>query len=81
MVSLRRLAWCVETLPNSTLTLRTYPPRWTARTGGPSGTALILCRVGLERSLRETEDYPNKVAGALVVFDLGEAPHYPSLCP
>jgi len=41
---------------------------------------LILFRVELEKSLRETEDYLNEMPGILAVFDLDEAPHYSSLC-
>jgi len=53
-----------------------------ARTGTPSGCkfALILYRVELEKSLRETEDYLNGMPGILAVFDLDEAPHHSSLC-
>ncbi|ELY30136.1 transposase (ISH1) [Natrialba magadii ATCC 43099] len=42
--------------------------------------ALILDRVELEKSLRETEDYLNEMPGILAVFDLNEAPHYSSFC-
>jgi IS5 family transposase len=42
--------------------------------------ALILYRVELEKSLRETEDYLNEMPGTLAVFDLGDAPHYSSFC-
>jgi hypothetical protein len=42
--------------------------------------ALILYRVELEKSLRETEDYLNEMPGILAVFDLGEAPHDSSFC-
>jgi IS5 family transposase len=41
---------------------------------------LILFRVELEKSLRETEDYLNEMADVLAVFDLEEAPHYSSFC-
>jgi len=41
---------------------------------------LILYRVELEKSLRETEDYLNEMPGILAVFDLDEAPHYSSFC-
>ena len=41
---------------------------------------LILFRVELEKSLRETENYLNEMLGILAVFDLDEAPHYSSLC-
>lgn len=36
--------------------------------------ALILFRVELDKSLRETEEYLNEMHGVLAVFDLGEAP-------
>jgi len=42
--------------------------------------ALILYRVELEKSLRETEDYLYEMPGVLAVFDLDEAPHYSSFC-
>jgi IS5 family transposase len=42
--------------------------------------ALILYRVELEKSLRETEDYLNEMPGILAVFDLDGAPHYSSFC-
>jgi len=42
--------------------------------------ALILFRVELEKSLRETEDYLNEMPGVLAVFGLDEAPHYSSFC-
>jgi hypothetical protein len=42
--------------------------------------ALILFRVELEKSLRETEDYLNEMPGVLAVFDLDDAPHYSSFC-
>jgi len=32
--------------------------------------ALILYRVELEKSLRETEDYLNEMPGVLAIFDL-----------
>ena len=42
--------------------------------------ALILYRVELEKSLRETEDYLNEMPHVLGVFELDEAPHYSSFC-
>jgi len=36
-------------------------------------TALILYRVELEKSLRETEDYLNEMPGILAVFELDAA--------
>ena len=42
--------------------------------------ALILYRVELEKSLRETKDYLNEMPGVLAVFELDEAPHYSSFC-
>ncbi|ELY99630.1 transposase (ISH1) [Natrialba aegyptia DSM 13077] len=42
--------------------------------------ALILFRVELEKSLRETEDYLNEMPGVLAEFDLDDPPHYSSLC-
>jgi len=42
--------------------------------------ALILFRVELEKSLRETEDYLSEMSGILAVFDLEEAPRYSSIC-
>ena len=41
---------------------------------------LILYRVELKKSLRETEDYLNEMPGVLAVFDLDDAPHYSSFC-
>jgi hypothetical protein len=40
--------------------------------------ALILYRVELQKSLRETKDYLNEIPGILAVFDLNDAPHYSS---
>jgi len=42
--------------------------------------ALILFRVELKKSLRETEDYLNEMPGVLAVFELNEAPDYSSFC-
>jgi hypothetical protein len=42
--------------------------------------ALILFRVELEKSLRETEDYLNEMPHVLGVFELDEAPHYSPFC-
>ncbi len=42
--------------------------------------ALILYRVVLEKSLRETEDCLNEMSGVLAMFGLDEAPHYSSFC-
>ncbi len=42
--------------------------------------ALILYRVELEKSLRETEGYLNEMPGILAVFELDESPHYSSFC-
>jgi len=42
--------------------------------------ALILYRVELEKSLRETEGYLNEMPGVLAVFGLDGAPHYSSFC-
>jgi len=42
--------------------------------------ALILYRVELEKSLRETEDYFNEMPGVLAVFELNESPHYRLFC-
>ena len=41
---------------------------------------LILFRVELEKTLRETEEYLNEMPDVLAVFDLDEAPHYSSVC-
>ncbi len=41
---------------------------------------LILYRVKLEKTLRETEDYLNEIPGVLSVFGLDEARHYNSFC-
>jgi len=41
---------------------------------------LILFRVELAKSLRETEAYLNEMLRVLAVFDLEEAPHYSSFC-
>jgi len=41
---------------------------------------VILFRVELEKSLRETEDYLDEMPHVLGVFELDEAPHYSSFC-
>ena len=43
-------------------------------------TALTLCRVELEKSLRETKHYLNEMLSVLAMFYLDEAPHYSSFC-
>lgn len=57
-----------------------------AASDGSSGYAewvqisLILFRVELENSLRETDDTLTEIPGILVVFALEETPHYSSVC-
>jgi len=82
MASLRRLAWMCRDLAKQ----HVEDPDVPAAPDGADGyaewvqTALILYRVELEKSLRETEDYLNEMPGVLNVFDLAEAPHYSSFC-
>lgn len=42
--------------------------------------AVILFRVELDKSLRETEYYLNEMLDILAVFNFDEAPHYNSVC-
>ena len=82
MVSLRRLAWMCRDLAKH----HVDDPDVPAAPDGADGyaewvqIALILYRVELEKSLRETEDYLNEMPGVLAVFGLNEAPHYSSFC-
>jgi len=82
MASLRRLAWMCRKLAKQHVDNPDVP----AAPDGAGGyaewvqIALILYRVELEKSLRETEDYLNEMPGVLAVFDLDEAPHYTSFC-
>src|SRR6056297_3284925 len=81
MASLRRLAWMCRELAKEHVDNPDVP----AAPEGADGyakwiqIALILFRVELEKSLRETEDYLNEMSGVLAVFDLDEAPNYGSL--
>ena len=82
MGSLRRLAQKCRNLAKQ----HVDDPEVPAAPDGTIGYAewvqigLILFRVELERSLRETEDYLNEMPDVLTVFDLDEAPHYSSFC-
>ena len=82
MGSLRRLARMCRDLAKQHVDEPDVP----AAPDGASGyaewvqIALILSRVELEKSLRETEDYLNEMPGILAVFGLDEAPHYSSFC-
>ena len=82
MASLRRLARMCRDLAKQ----HVDDPDVPAAPDGADGyaewvqIALILYRVELEKSLRETEDYLNEMPGVLAVFDLNEAPNYSSLC-
>jgi len=82
MGSLRRLARKCRTLAKQHIDDPDVP----AAPDGASGYAkwmqigLILFRVDLEKSLRETEEYLNKMSDVLAVFELDEAPHYSSFC-
>ena len=82
MGSLRRLARKCRNLAKQ----HVDDPEVPAAPDGASGYAewvqigLILFRVELEKSLRETEDYLNEMPDVLTVFELDEAPHYSSFC-
>ncbi len=82
MASLRRLARMCRNLAKQ----HVDDPDVPAAPDGADGyakwvqIALILYRVELGKSLRETGDYLNEMPGVLAVFDLDEAPHYSSLC-
>ena len=82
MASLRRLAWMCRKLAKQ----HVDDPDVPAAPSGADGyaewvqIAVILFRVELEKSLRESEDYLNEMPGVLAVFELDEAPHYSSLC-
>ena len=82
VASLRRLAWMCRDLAKQ----HVEEPDVPAAPDGADGyaewvqIALILYRVELEKSLRETEDYLNEMPGILAVFDLDGAPHYSSFC-
>ena len=82
MASLRRLAWMCRDLAKQ----HVDDPDVPAAPDGADGyaewvqIALILYRVELEKSLRETEDYLNEMPHVLGVFELDEAPHYSSFC-
>jgi len=82
MASLRRLARMCRNLAKQ----HVDDPDVPAAPDGADGyaewvqIALILFRVELEKSLRETEDYLNEMPHVLAVFELDEAPHYSSFC-
>ena len=82
MASLRRLAWMCRNLAKQHVDDPDVPAAPDGADGYAKWTqiALILFRVELEKSLRETEDYLNEMPGILAVFDLDEAPHYSSFC-
>ncbi|SNR34447.1 hypothetical protein [Halorubrum vacuolatum] len=82
MASLRRLAWMCRNLAKQHVDDPDVPAAPDGADGYAQWTqiALILFRVELEKSLRETEDYLNEMPGVLAVFDLDEAPHYSSFC-
>ena len=82
MVSLRRLAWMCRDLAKQHVDDPDVPAAPDGADGYAEWTqiALILFRVELEKSLRETEDYLNEMPGVLGVFGLKEAPHYSSFC-
>ncbi len=81
MASLRRLAQMCRDLAKQHVDDPDVPAAPDGADGYAKWTqiALILFRVELEKSLRETEDYLNEMPGILAVFDLNEAPHYSSL--
>ncbi len=82
MVSLRRLARMCRDLAKQ----HVDDPDVPAAPDGAAGyanwvqIALILYRVELEKSLRETEDYLNEMPGVLSLFGLDKASHYSSFC-
>ena len=82
MVSLRRLARMYRDLAKQHVDDPDVPVAPDGADGYVEWTqiALILFRVELEKSLRETENYLNEMPGILAVLDLDEAPHYSSLC-
>src|SRR6056297_4001577 len=82
MASLRRLAWMCRELAKEHVDNPDVPAAPEGADGYAEWTqiALILFRVELEKSLRETEDYLNEMSGILAVFGLEEAPHYSSIC-
>ncbi len=73
MASLRRLARMCRDLAKQHVEDPDGYAKWVQM-------ALVLYRVELEKSLRETEDYLNEMPGILGVFGLDEAPHYSSFC-
>lgn len=81
MASLRRLARMCRDLAKQHVDDPDVPAAPDGADGYAKWTqiALILFRVELEKSLRETEDYLNEMPAVLAVFDLDEAPHYSSL--
>ncbi|TMT87015.1 IS5 family transposase [Haloterrigena sp. H1] len=81
MASLRRLARMCRDLAKQHVDDPDVPAAPEGADGYAKWTqiALILFRVELEKSLRETEDYLNEMPAVLAVFDLDEAPHYSSL--
>ena len=82
MASLRRLAWMCRNLARQHVDDPDVPAAPDGADGYADWTqiALILFRVELEKSLRETEDYLNEMPHVLGVFELDEAPHYSSFC-
>ena len=81
-MSISRLAWMCRNLAKQHVDDPDVPAAPDGADGYAKWTqiALILFRVELEKSLRETEDYLNEMPGILAVFDLDEAPHYSSFC-
>lgn len=75
------LIWCVES-PSKQHVEET--PDVPAAPEGAGGHAermqigLIRYRFELDRTPRETEDYPNEMPDAPAVFDFDQAPHYSS---
>ena len=82
MASLGRRAWMCRNLAKQ----HVDDPDVPAAPDGAGGyaewvqIALILYRVELEKSLRETKDYLNEMPYVLGLFELDEAPHYSSFC-
>jgi len=76
MVSLRRLAWMCRNLAKQHIDDPDVP----AAPDGADGyakwvqIALILFRVELQKSPRETEDYLNEMHSILAAFELDELP-------
>lgn len=77
MASLRRFAQMCRDLANQHVEDPDVPAAPNGMDGYAKWTqiALILYRVELEKSLRETGDYLNEIPGVLDVFDLDEPLH------